>query len=95
MPADPVVEVYERIESTRSDEHHELWLGYLKTASGSNTPVVLGDLRLPMLDNVDNAVVNVCTRPAISAAGLRHCDAAAPHCTCAHARPNPFDRRDL
>ena len=34
MPADPVQEVYERIESTRSDEHYELWLGYLKAASG-------------------------------------------------------------
>ncbi len=77
MPADPVQEVYERIESTRSDEHHELWLGYLGTESGLNTPVVLGDLRLPLLDNVDNAVVNVCTRPAFRRCGhgtamLRH-----------------------
>ena len=82
MPADPVVEVYERIESTRSDERHELWLGCLKTASGANTPVVLGDLRLPMLDNVDNAVINVCTRPGFRRRGygtamLKHLTARA------------------
>jgi GNAT superfamily N-acetyltransferase len=83
IPADPVAEVYERIESTRTDERHELWLGYLGTESGgAGTPVVLGDLRLPMLDNVDNAVVNVCTRPAFrqrghGAAMLRHITARA------------------
>ena len=79
MPADPVQEVYERIESTRSDEHHELWLGYLKTASGANTPVVLGDLNLPLLDNVDNAVVNVCTRPTFRRQG--HGTAMLQHLT--------------
>jgi len=79
MPADPVQEVYERIESARSDEHHELWLGHLKTASGTTTPVVLGDLRLPMLDNVDNAVVNVSTRPTFRRRG--HGTAMLQHLT--------------
>ncbi len=70
LPAEPVQEIYERIESSRSDEHHELWLGCLDIKAGSAaTPVVLGDLRLPMLDNVDNAVVNVCTRPAFRQRG--------------------------
>jgi GNAT superfamily N-acetyltransferase len=83
MPADPVQEVYERIESTRSDDHHELWLGCLGSEAGSDgTPVVLGDLRLPMLDNLENAVVNVCTRPAFRQRGygtamLRHLTARA------------------
>src|SRR6185437_10111200 len=48
MPADPVQEIYERIESTRSDDRYELWLGYLRTgAGGAGTPVVLGEIRLP------------------------------------------------
>lgn len=65
MPADPVQEIYERVESTRSDDRYELWLGYLRTdAGGAGTPVVLGEIRLPQLDNIDNAVVNVATRPA-------------------------------
>jgi GNAT superfamily N-acetyltransferase len=65
MPADPVQEIYERVESTRSDDRYELWLGYLRTdTGGAGTPVVLGEIRLPLLDNVDNAVVNVATRPA-------------------------------
>jgi GNAT superfamily N-acetyltransferase len=75
MPADPVQEIYERMESTRSDDRSELWLGSLVASEGISagrgiepggvgTPVVLGDLRLPMLDNIDNAVVNVATCPA-------------------------------
>lgn len=65
MPADPVQEIYERIESTRSDDRYELWLGYLRAdAGGAGTPAVLGEIRLPQLDNIDNAVVNVATRPA-------------------------------
>jgi GNAT superfamily N-acetyltransferase len=83
MPADPVQEIYERIESTRSDDRYELWLGYLRTeAGGAYTPVVLGEVRLPLLDNVDNAVVNVATRPAYRRHGygtamLRHLTARA------------------
>jgi GNAT superfamily N-acetyltransferase len=83
MPADPVQQIYERLESTRRDEHYELWLGCLRPAAGGiGTPVVLGDLRLPMLDNVDNAVVSVCTRPAFRQRGygtamLRHISARA------------------
>ena len=82
MPADPVQEVYERLESTRSDEHHELWVGGYLGTEGAGTSVVLGDLRLPMLDNVENAVVNVCTRPAFRRRGygtamLQHLTARA------------------
>jgi GNAT superfamily N-acetyltransferase len=70
MPADPVAQVHERIESIHSDDHSELWLGSLSgEADGAGTPVVLGDLRLPMLDNVDNAVVNVATRPGFRRLG--------------------------
>jgi GNAT superfamily N-acetyltransferase len=77
MPADPVQEIYERVESTRSDDRYELWLGCL-----AGTPVVLGEVRLPLLDNVDNAVVNVATRPAYRRRGygtamLRHLTARA------------------
>ena len=65
MPADPVQEIYERVESTRSDDRYELWLGYLRAdTGGAGMPVVLGEIRLPLLDNVENAVVNVATRPA-------------------------------
>ncbi|HEY5202396.1 MAG TPA: GNAT family N-acetyltransferase [Acidothermaceae bacterium] len=83
LPADPVQEIYGRIESTRSDDRYELWLGYLRTdAGGADTPVVLGEVRLPLLDNVDNAVVNVATRPAYRRHGygtamLRHLTARA------------------
>jgi GNAT superfamily N-acetyltransferase len=83
MPADPVQEIYERIESTRSDDQYELWLGCIDTEAGSaGTPVVLAELRLPMLDNLDNAVVNVCTRPAFRQRGygnamLQHLTARA------------------
>jgi len=83
MPADPVQEIYERIESARNDDRYELWLGYLRTdAGGADTPVVLGEVRLPLLDNVDNAVVNVATRPTYRRHGygtamLRHLAARA------------------
>src|SRR5579863_10376382 len=65
MPADPVQEIYDRFEATRSDDRYELWHGNLRTdTGGAGMPVVLGEMRLPLLDNVDNAVVNVATRPA-------------------------------
>jgi GNAT superfamily N-acetyltransferase len=70
MPADPVAEVYERMESTRADERYELWLGCVTGAgSGAATAVVSGELGLPLLDNLDNAVVNVATRPAFRRRG--------------------------
>jgi GNAT superfamily N-acetyltransferase len=90
MPADPVEEVYERVESRRSDDRYELWIGSVETghdpagARGAalGTPVVIGELRLPMLDNLDNAVVSLCTRPAFRQRGygtamLRHLTARA------------------
>jgi GNAT superfamily N-acetyltransferase len=83
LPARPAQEIYERIESARTDERAELWLGCVATqAGGAGTPVVLGDLRLPMLDNIDNALVNVCTRPAFRHRGygtamLKHITARA------------------
>jgi GNAT superfamily N-acetyltransferase len=83
MPAQPVQEVYERLESTRTDEQYELWLGCLGTeAGGSGMPVVLGELGLPMLDNTDNGVVTVSTRPTFRERGygtamLRHITARA------------------
>ncbi|HEY3925736.1 MAG TPA: GNAT family N-acetyltransferase [Acidothermaceae bacterium] len=77
MPADPVQEIYERVTSTRSDDQYELWLGWLGPEA-----VVLGELRLPLLDNTDNAVVNVGTRPSYRRRGygtamLQHLTARA------------------
>ena len=78
MPADTAEEVYERVESHRADERYELWIGSVSThAGGAPTPVVAGDLGLPMLDNVDNAVVSVRTAPSFRRHGygtqmLRH-----------------------
>jgi GNAT superfamily N-acetyltransferase len=74
LPADPAQEIYERFESTRSDDQYELWLGCISTGSASEAgtagiPVVVGELRLPLLDNADNAVVNVRTRPAFRQRG--------------------------
>jgi GNAT superfamily N-acetyltransferase len=86
MPADPVQEIYERVESTRSDDRYELWLGCLTDADPeagtAGTAVVLGEVRLPLLDNTDNAVVNVATRPAYRRQGygtamLKHLTARA------------------
>ncbi len=88
MPADPVQEIYERVESARSDDRYELWLGFLVTEPRStSTPVVLGEMRLPLLDNTDNAVVHVATRPTYRRQGfgtamLEHLTARAR----AHAR---------
>jgi GNAT superfamily N-acetyltransferase len=59
LPADPLQAVYEHIESGRSDERYELWLGYV-----AGEPVVLGEIKLPLLDNVSNAVVDIATHPA-------------------------------
>jgi GNAT superfamily N-acetyltransferase len=70
IPAKPVQEIYERIESIRSDDRYELWLACLRAEAGAvSTPVVLGEMRLPLLDNIDNAVVNVSTRPAFRQRG--------------------------
>jgi GNAT superfamily N-acetyltransferase len=83
LPSQPAQEIYERMESTRSDDRWELWLGCLSHGSGSaSTPVVVGDLRLPLLDNVENAVVNVATRPTFRRHGygtamLQHITARA------------------
>lgn len=64
LPADPVCELYERLETPRTDKRCEFWLG-----SVEGTPVVLGELSLPLLDNVANAVVNVATRPSFRRRG--------------------------
>jgi GNAT superfamily N-acetyltransferase len=87
MPGDPVQEIYERVESSRSDDKYELWLGYVITdtdpeARSVGAAVVLGELRLPLLDNTDNAVVNVATRPSYRRQGygtamLQHLTARA------------------
>jgi GNAT superfamily N-acetyltransferase len=72
MPADPVQAVYERIENTRTDQHHEIWLG-----SSGGHPVATASLNLPMLDNITTAVVDVRVHPAFRRHGygrlmLRH-----------------------
>jgi len=91
MPADPVQEIYERVESTRSDDRYELWLGNLRPdTGGAGMPVVLGEIRLPLLDNVDNAVVNVATRPAYRRRGYG--TAMLEHLT---ARTRAHDRTRL
>ena len=59
MPAEPVQEVYARIERLRNDERTELWLG-----SADGQVVAIGSLALPMLDNLDNASVDVRVHPA-------------------------------
>jgi GNAT superfamily N-acetyltransferase len=64
MPADPVQAVYARIENTRSDEHHELWLG-----SCGDHAVAIGSLNLPMLDNLTAAYVDVRVHPAFRRRG--------------------------
>ncbi|HEY0869450.1 MAG TPA: GNAT family N-acetyltransferase [Acidothermaceae bacterium] len=64
LPTDPPQAVYEHIESARTDERYELWLG-----SVAGEPVVLGQLRLPLLDNVSNAIVEVATHPAFRRRG--------------------------
>jgi GNAT superfamily N-acetyltransferase len=64
MPADPVQAAYERIENTRTDEHHEIWLG-----SCDGHPVATASLNLPMLDNVTAAGVDVRVHPAFRRRG--------------------------
>ena len=64
LPADPVQSVVERIEAARTDERHELWLGWV-----AGTAVVLGEITLPLLDNVSNAVVDLVTHPAFRRRG--------------------------
>jgi GNAT superfamily N-acetyltransferase len=72
MPADPVQAAYERIENTRADEHHEMWVG-----SSGGHPIATASLNLPMLDNITTAVVDVRVHPAFRRRGhgrsmLRH-----------------------
>lgn len=64
LPADPSQAVYEHVESGRSDERYELWLGCV-----AGEPVVLGQLRLPLLDNVSNAIVEIATHPGFRRRG--------------------------
>ncbi len=64
LPADPLQAVYEHIESGRADERYELLLGCV-----AGEPVVLGQIELPLLDNVSNAVVEVTTHPAFRRRG--------------------------
>jgi GNAT superfamily N-acetyltransferase len=59
LPADTVQELYGRIESDRTDNLFELWLGCVDGA-----PIVLSELKLPLLDNMSNAVVDIATHPA-------------------------------
>lgn len=63
MAAAPVQEVYERIEANRTDDRFEVWLGCVCDEAAA-TPVVVGELRLPLLDNVTNAVVDIHTHPS-------------------------------
>jgi GNAT superfamily N-acetyltransferase len=64
LPADPAQAVYEHLEAGRADERYELWLGCV-----AGTPVVLGELKLPLLDNVSNAVVEIATHPGFRRRG--------------------------
>jgi GNAT superfamily N-acetyltransferase len=64
LPADPLQAVYEHIEAGRTDERYELWLGCV-----AGEPVVLGEIKLPLLDNVSNAVVDIATHPGFRRRG--------------------------
>jgi GNAT superfamily N-acetyltransferase len=59
LPTGPVVEVYERIENSRTDKQQELWLG-----SSDGGPVAAASLTLPMLDNTVNATVELLVHPS-------------------------------
>ena len=59
LPTGPVVEVYERIENSRTDRQQELWLG-----SFAGEPVAAASLTLPMLDNTVNATVELLVHPS-------------------------------
>jgi GNAT superfamily N-acetyltransferase len=59
LPTGPVVEVYERIENSRTDKRQELWLG-----SSDGDPVAAASLTLPMLDNTVNATVELLVHPS-------------------------------
>ena len=85
LPADPVAEVYERIESDRTDEVRELWLGLV-----AEVPVVVGELTLPLLDNRANAIVDVRTHPDFRRRG--HATAMFEHLA---ARARGYDRTKL
>jgi GNAT superfamily N-acetyltransferase len=64
LPADTVQEIYGRIETGRIDNRFELWLGCV-----DGTPVVLSEMKLPLLDNLSNAVVVIATHPAFRRRG--------------------------
>jgi GNAT superfamily N-acetyltransferase len=77
LPADTVEEIYGRVELGRTDNRFEMWLGCV-----NGTPVVLSELKLPLLDNLSNAVVKIATHPAFRRRGygtgmLEHATARA------------------
>ncbi len=85
LPADPVAAVYERIESERTDEVRELWLGRI-----GDVPIVAGEITMPLLDNRANAVVDVRTHPEFRRRG--HATAMFDHVA---ARAREYDRTRL
>ena len=64
LPADTVQELYGRIASDRIDNRFQLWLGCV-----GSTPVVLAEMKLPLLDNLSNAVIDIATHPAFRRRG--------------------------
>jgi GNAT superfamily N-acetyltransferase len=64
LPADTPQEIYARVETGRIDNLFELWLGCV-----DGTPVVLSELKLPLLDNLSNAVCVIATHPAFRRRG--------------------------
>jgi GNAT superfamily N-acetyltransferase len=64
LPADPVHEVYERIETARTDQRDELWLG-----SVGGVPMALCSLSLPLLDNLMTASVDIRVLPSFRRRG--------------------------
>jgi len=85
LPADPVAEVYERIENHRTDEGRELWLGRV-----ADVAVVIGELTLPLLDNRANAVLDIYTHPQFRRRG--HASAMFEHLG---AQARGYDRTKL
>jgi len=64
LPTGPVQEVYELVEGSRVDRQYELWLG-----SCDGRPVAIGLLDFPLLDNPDNAGVQLNVHPAFRRRG--------------------------
>jgi len=85
LPADPVAAIYERIESDRTDEGRELWLGRI-----GDIPVVAGEITMPLLDNRANAVLDVRTHPEFRRRG--HATTMFEHLA---ARARGYDRTRL